>query len=168
VKPYRKFLYILWMFIAGCAVGGFDISQPLVKLRPEAVERVPERVDWLDYSEAAGLAQEEACILYYFKTEQPCGQCDLMDQTFKNQEAVYLLNNNFITYKGTDDLPDGEKEIANMPGDVPAISIVAGGAAPRAIFGHSEGNAIPLREFIGILKESLGKCNAHYKRKSGQ
>ncbi|MAE87254.1 MAG: hypothetical protein CMB80_31260 [Flammeovirgaceae bacterium] len=147
------------MFIAGCAAGGFDITQPLVTLVPEPREGPTERVHWLEYNdeEVRGLPRTaDRCIFFYFKTELSCWECDALDKSLKDMWVVHLLNQNFINYKATDDMEDFERGRSRMGViDVPHVFIVKMDP-PELLASHS--GPINTSGLIGMISGTLSHC----------
>jgi len=159
VKTYRKFLSIICLFIAGCAVGGFDITQPLVKLRPEPTEKPIQRVDWIDYNDEAvrQLPQTaDRCILFYFKRELGCWECDALDKSFTDDAVATLANQHFINIIATDDMEDFERGKHRMGvTDIPHVFIMKP-EPPKLLASHS--GPIKTRALIDIIFSTLGEC----------
>ncbi len=161
MKPYSKFLFILWTFIAGCAAGGFDITQPLITLVPEPREEATERVYWVPYNDEevdSLLEATDRCVFFYFKTELSCKECDILDNSLKDKHVVSLLNEHFISYKITDDMADFQKGLDSLKGDIdnlPYIIIVQ--TNPLKVLGNHSG-FISTTELIRIINNTLNRC----------
>lgn len=164
------FSVLILIFLSGCAFGGWDISNVrsgIFKAPQDESAEVQERVNWEDYSDSIVQIlpfEYHGCMLLYLKHELSCGECDSMDETFKDPEVVSLLNDgDFIAIKATDDMKDWEKAIARTNTKIiPSIHIMTMGTSLELIFSH-EGTAILPRAarlggFIGILKEASKKC----------
>lgn len=160
------FSLIILCFLSGCVFGGFDVANirgGLFRAPPDAPEILRDQVKWEDYND--DMEFKEGCVLIYVKHNLSCGDCTVMDETFKDKKVVSILNHNFITIKASDDLPDGEMAIAKLEGLTPGISIVAGGYPPNVLFYHDT-SAIPIRAFTGILTETLRECNDYHNSQS--
>ncbi|MHA2426876.1 MAG: hypothetical protein ACXADB_02460 [Candidatus Hermodarchaeia archaeon] len=166
MKTYRKFLFILWIFIVGCAAGGWDITQPLITLVPEPVDEPVDRVHWLDYNSEEVIALPHTlngeCVLFYFKHELSCGECDALDEGFRDKRVVSLLNQHFISYKATDSMPDFESGMNKLGvNHTPYILIMKFDMVKQnriQILSHHEG-AIGTNGLIGIITSTLDHCN---------
>ncbi len=149
---------ILVFALAGCL--NFDFSGPLIKYTPDPPPAPSERVHWVDYEDEYVRTlpfEHEGCILFYAKNELSCGECDRMDMVFKNQDIVYLLNNDFLPIEATDDLPDWEKAVARLGVEITPMIIVFDSAHDKVLFAH-EGTAVPEKVFLEMLFGASKKC----------
>lgn len=166
MKTCRKLLFILWVFIAGCIAGGFDVTQPLITIAPGPAHEPVERVHWLDYNSEEVIALPRTasgqCVFFYFKNELSCWECDALDESFKDKRIVSLLNQHFISYKATDNMPDFESGLKKLGAeDTPYIIIIKFDIAeqhPVRVLSHYSG-AIDTNGLIGIITDTLDHCS---------
>ena len=112
-----------------CAVGGFDITQPLIKVKPGAPKEHIERISWTAYDDNNVenlLKASNECLFLYFKTSLSCQECDTVDETLQDNMIAYLLNSYFVNYKITNHDPDWEMALTRFDvNNIPTIIILS-------------------------------------------
>jgi hypothetical protein len=162
VKTYRKLLIILWMLMTGCAVGGFDITQPLIKTRPEAAEMAPERILWRDLEPGKfnqELMSAERCAIVYIRQSAGCSDCYAMDESFEDEAVVRLVKRHFHAYKSSEDMPGWERSLKDFDvNHTPAVYIYYHKTFFPYLVESHEGY-LDVNGLIGILIRGLGVCS---------
>lgn len=158
MQTYRKLLFIIWMFVAGCVAGGFDITQPLITLVPEPAEEPVERVRWIDYDQKVGDFPKIAdkCIFFYFKTQLSCWECNVLDEGFKDKRVIFLLNYHFINHKITDDMEGFDRGLGIMGiKRIPHILIIRTDPL-EVLVSHS--GVVNTNGLINIINSTSDRC----------
>lgn len=115
------------MFLYGCAVPGFDVTQPLINIKPKDSDNYIEQIAWNDYDdeEFGNLPFiHYGCALVYIRTSLGCSDCYSMEKMFHDKMTVAYMNEFFINYMITSGDPDWEKAIDRFNvSDVPKLLI---------------------------------------------
>ena len=127
---FKIFVCLSLLILPGCGGGGFDITRPWVTLTPSERHIDEYRVTWVDYDKAeiAELPHMgyRGCIFVYFTTAIGCGpDCIITEDSFRDQEIVYALNEFYMRYRVDEYNPDWEEALQRFGvKDIPHTFII--------------------------------------------